>query len=538
MKVLQNFRQKSFVEQITLLNDIGKQGAVPAHIQELVQLFLTPVGDKPVDAMVRHTLNDLLSKDEVETVKLLGSADAQVRRLCLQVIGKRQYQSAVPVLLELVNRESEPGLVYELFFTMTRLKNPEFLPVFRSHLDHVDELVAALCIGIIGEYKDESQIPRLMAMVNEAEVEGRYLECSVPTAKAVETLATFETPGVIEFLVARMHHKNPTARRMIHEELVKMGLPAIPYIARVFETGSLDERILAANLLGLIGHKKGGEVLIEVLDRGKAGDANLKFAIYEAFGLIQFMKGLVCLNDGLLEKDPLMLICVVTALEKQLNTFVADRVKVLIKENSEQGQRLAQAIVVAKAVKIFAALYTDEMIANQLVEVIAHSSDMDVIDTFLEKIRTLDTSYRRRHEKKMTSRRQSISLSALKVLAVDDSRSMLSFYRKVLSDMGLSVETAENGNEALSLVEREEPFRFGFKLVITDMNMPGMDGIEFTRKVREKPHLKELPIIMVTTESESSQRQLATHVGVSDFITKPATAEIFSSKIKRYLSLV
>lgn len=534
---LQEFKNKNFIDQISILNNIGKKDADAATIKALVDLYLNPLGDQPVDAMVRHILSDLLSVNETETVKLLKSPNPDVRKLSMQITGRKNYQTAAPVLIKLLTKEKSPGNIYEVFLTMSKLKSPEFLPVFKENFTHGDELVAALCIGMIAEYNDESEVPRLNAMVEEAGSEENYETCTLATATAIETLGRICGPGVLDFFVKMLHHKNPTARRLIHEELVKCGEKAVPFIAKVFDTDRTDDRILAANLLGLIGSKKGGDVLIEALDKEKTREPNVKFAIYEAFGNIHFMKGLVCLMDAVTEEDPLILICVMTSLDKQVNSFVTDKIKETVgdKPGEGHGKRILQAINAARAVNIFNALYSDEKLAEHLIEEIACSNDPDVVKTFLEAVKNQDQPYSDLHAKALNTRLDEIGALGIKVLAVDDSRSMLAFYRKVLSDIGTSIVTAENGKEALVYVQLEDVFHFGYKLIVTDMNMPEMDGIEFTRKFRENQNLKEIPIIMVTTESENSQRQLALNAGVNDFITKPATTDIFLEKIRKYL---
>jgi len=67
------------------------------------------------------------------------------------------------------------------------------------------------------------------------------------------------------------------------------------------------------------------------------------------------------------------------------------------------------------------------------------------------------------------------------------------------------------------------------------MNMPVMDGIEFTKRTRSYPGFENKPIIMATTESESTQVQLAKQAGVTDFISKPFSQEALSNKIKEHL---
>ena len=529
MLELEGFKTKNFVEQIQILNEIGNGEPTPEMFRRLFEIYLAPLGDKPVDAMVQHVLSGLLSKDEAETVKGLTSPNEKIKRLCLQITGRRLFQSAANLLLKMAAKEKEPVIVHEIFVTMSKLKNPAFLNFFSKHIRHPEDLNAAIAIKMVGEYNETGMKPELFRIVEESELEDRFETCSLPTAQSLETLAVFGGTDVIEFFISRLHHKNPSVRRIIQEELVRIGEPVVPYVEIIFNEGSVDDKIMASNLLGAIGERMCGEVLIAAMDSGKAADPNVRFAIYEAFGNIKFMKGLVCLMDGLAEEDPFFLICVINSLNRQLNPFVSDKIKERVLVGDGQAQRILQAVSAAHALDIFSALYRDAEIGRKLIDIIAQSRDPEVITAFSEKLQTLEGEQVQSHLQILRS--HTGAAAGPRILAVDDSRSMLSFYRKVLSDRGYTVVTAANGREALELMELQEPF----SLVISDMNMPVMDGIELARKVKDDPLLQNIPFIMITTESDTSQQQLACSVGVNDFIIKPLTAEKFIAKVQQKL---
>ena len=87
------------------------------------------------------------------------------------------------------------------------------------------------------------------------------------------------------------------------------------------------------------------------------------------------------------------------------------------------------------------------------------------------------------------------------ILVVDDSAAIRTSTTFVLEQEGYSVVQAEDGQDGLGKMESNGPF----DLVITDINMPNMDGIEFTKKVRENADWKFIPIVVLTTESQESK---------------------------------
>lgn len=104
----------------------------------------------------------------------------------------------------------------------------------------------------------------------------------------------------------------------------------------------------------------------------------------------------------------------------------------------------------------------------------------------------------------------------LKVLAVDDSPTMRSMLGHVLTSAGFEATLAENGIEALKRFSERQP-----DVVITDINMPLMDGFELIRSVRSMPHHRGIPILVLTTESKPELKERARKYGASGWIVKP-----------------
>jgi two-component system chemotaxis response regulator CheY len=105
----------------------------------------------------------------------------------------------------------------------------------------------------------------------------------------------------------------------------------------------------------------------------------------------------------------------------------------------------------------------------------------------------------------------------MKALVVDDSRAMRSIIGKFLRELGFEVHEAASGLQALVDIRKIE----GLSLVLVDWNMPEMDGCEFLRRVREEVEFQDVPIMMVTTESEMQQVAVALEAGANEYLMKP-----------------
>jgi two-component system, chemotaxis family, chemotaxis protein CheY len=112
-------------------------------------------------------------------------------------------------------------------------------------------------------------------------------------------------------------------------------------------------------------------------------------------------------------------------------------------------------------------------------------------------------------------------------LVVDDSRTIRSILSKKLVHLGFKVSVAENGQIALDLL-RATPL---ISLALVDWNMPVMNGLEFIKAVRADAGYDNLRLVMVTTETETTQMVAALDAGANDYIMKPFTDEIIIERL-------
>ncbi len=119
----------------------------------------------------------------------------------------------------------------------------------------------------------------------------------------------------------------------------------------------------------------------------------------------------------------------------------------------------------------------------------------------------------------------------MRIMVIDDFSTMRRIVKNILKQLGYTeIEEAEDGEHALSKL-REKPVQF----IISDWNMPKMDGLELLKNVRNDSQLKEIPFLMVTAESEKENIMAAIGAGVSNYIVKPFTAEILKEKMDKVL---
>ena len=118
------------------------------------------------------------------------------------------------------------------------------------------------------------------------------------------------------------------------------------------------------------------------------------------------------------------------------------------------------------------------------------------------------------------------------VLVVDDSRIMRSIVKNTFGAMRIPCQYLEaaDGQQAFQLLENNQ-----VSLVLLDWNMPKMDGIAFLRKIRSMPKYKNIPVIMITSESAKYNVIEALDSGASDYIVKPIRDKVFRDKLTKIL---
>jgi two-component system chemotaxis response regulator CheY len=116
------------------------------------------------------------------------------------------------------------------------------------------------------------------------------------------------------------------------------------------------------------------------------------------------------------------------------------------------------------------------------------------------------------------------------ILCVDDSASMRQMVKLTLSGAGYQIEEAGNGAEGLTKAQAKPA-----NMVLTDLNMPVMNGLEFIRELRKLPTYKGVPIVFLTTESDAGIKQQAKEAGATGWITKPFQQEQLLAVVKKVL---
>ena len=120
------------------------------------------------------------------------------------------------------------------------------------------------------------------------------------------------------------------------------------------------------------------------------------------------------------------------------------------------------------------------------------------------------------------------AIGNLRILTIDDSKTMRDMLMLTLVDAGFDVIQAVDGKDGIDMLEREN-----VDVVITDINMPRMDGYEVVRQLRARPEHKTTPILVLTTESEAEKKNVARAAGATGWLVKPFDPERLVATVRK-----
>tara|TARA_R110001592_G_scaffold2519_1_gene14727 strand:+ start:2990 stop:3361 length:372 start_codon:yes stop_codon:yes gene_type:complete len=117
----------------------------------------------------------------------------------------------------------------------------------------------------------------------------------------------------------------------------------------------------------------------------------------------------------------------------------------------------------------------------------------------------------------------------MKVLVVDDFSTMRRIVKNLLRDLGFTnIQEADDGSTALPMLQNGN-----FDFVVTDWNMPGMQGIDLLKAIRADSSLAHIPVLLITAEAKKEQIVMAAQAGVNGYIVKPFTAATLKTKLDK-----
>lgn len=464
--------------------------------------------------VIRETLLSNLIAYPVLLLNLLDSPAIKNKSYLIRVTGELRMEEATPLLIKLATESTNERHILLIIETLGLIGDPHSINTLTDFLYSAnrDLIIAAIqSLGMVGTPTAMHRLAERMGTDNELDFMILSIFSEVQDHVSLEKLND----------TLRSHYAH--MRSYAKKELARIGPKAVPFLIENLLSEDHDFLIHTLNVLGEIGDESAVKPIRKLLGN-EPRDANVRFAAYEALALLPLTKGAYTLTAGLTDREDHVCVAAARAIDRNYSDILTAGIKNLMRAKDDDARHITKIIVNAQVDKIFLSLAQEEFFQEMALIYLRHTH-RDIREHYhrlLLKNKMVDFAGKVRGEEQEETR--------LKIVAVDDSRMILNIYKATLHELGFDPVLFEFPASALDWLAKEKP-----AMVLTDLNMPDITGVQLTEELRKKYSSVDLPVIMVTTQNEAQDNEAAVRAGVNKIIHKPFNASTLKMAMDEFL---
>jgi len=476
------------------------------------------VGTLKIDeSEILNTLQDMVLERPDNIKFLLNNPSLTQKFDVLDLIAELQYEAAVPYLIEKLNNENNPDKIVRLIRVLGQIGSPGTVTSLSEYLYSENRRLILTAIDTLKEIGCPGAISALKERI------GTDYEID---SKIVDIFATIQDENSLLALNHILKTGDPQLRNYAKTKMIEIGSKVVPIVIENLKDEDSEFVIHSLNILGILGDASAVNAIRQLLFDNPA-NANIRFAAYEALGMLPIVKGIFVLTNGLNDPVDLVRKSAARAIDRNNTATLRAGIRNLLRDEDENARHLVACFIDAEADSIFRHMIADEPFGPMAMAYLKKEAHPDLREHFSAILRQMG-----RNDLAAQISAQSVEENnALNIIVVDDSRMLLKVYKSNLHDIGFASRLFEFPETALEHILKEKP-----DLVITDLNMPKITGIELTRRIREKYDKASLPVLLITTQTDKDETQTAYDAGINDVIYKPFTKEQLKETILKLTS--
>jgi len=421
------------------------------------------------------------------------------------------------LLIEALNNASSEKKMVDIIITLGEIGDEQCVGNLADLLYSGSWDLTKTAVEALGQIRSEAAIEHLMKRLGSDE------ECDQILLQAI---AATETKQAYQILCDYLGSPHAGSRNQAKALLFKAGKPALPFLFENLKKKDPDLLIHTFNVLGLIGEESSVKPIRQFLFHAPE-DANVRFAAYEALGNFKLSGSSFILASGLEDEDEGVRTAVAKAIDRNLDPILNQGIRNMLRDEDEKAAELVHLFLNSEAEVVFEKLLDHKFFKLASVQYLKDQAHKTIQKKFVNILQ-------RKGENTLVNLILSsvIKSSSDKpvIWAIDDSRMILRMYRTYLHSLGYEPLVFEFPEQACEKLASQKP-----ALIFTDLNMPKLTGIDVARKVREHYTSAELPIIMVTTQSENDDHSEALNAGITKIMQKPFTKDLLDETISSFL---
>ena len=531
-KALLQFASDSNIDvqvQKMALSELAKG---PEHVVFPLLEYLTKIEISNTE--VKESLYDLiLDKAYGNTnlvTKYISNNEKKTRIQFIRAAGDLFLAETIPVLIQVVQGEADPEIITLAIDSLAGFRKPEHIEIFSSFTTHSDPDIIRAAIFAIGTISNPQAADTLISFLCEDETINKLV---------VQALANKQELYDLEKITLLLSSPITIIRDTAIDELISMGKKATPLITKAFQNAEADYMVHLITTLGYIKDQAAIPAIMDIINT-QPKDANIRQAAYEAMERIPSPRTAICLVQGLQDREESVRMSAARAIDKNLSKPLVAGLKNIIRDKSPEAVSTVGSLIDTDATNIFNFLIDEESFRELASTHIAEKSSPSTRKAFLKNMADIgQVEFAKEIAAKLTGTDQAEESSSVKIVVVDDSKMMLKLYQNKLSVLGLACEIYHRPEDAMKRILSGKT-----DLIITDLNMPNISGLELTMEIRRKFTRTDLPILMITTQSDFVEEKkgdvdvneaLLKKSGINRILHKPFSDNDFKEAVFKLL---
>ena len=467
-------------------------------------------------------------------LRFLSGNEKKSRLLFIRAAGELDLSEAAGSLQKIIASEDDTDILKEAVTALGNLRLEKYLPAFAPIVNSTDQNLKQAAIRAISAFGGQQAVQLLMSFVSGDETTDKM---------AVEAIAEIQDKFALDQLTGLLNSEHTIVRDTAIDQLIQLGQKAVPILTQAFQNAEADYMVHLITTLGYIGDPAAIPAIIDIINT-QPRDANIRQAAFEALERIPSRKTAICLAQGLTDPVETVRMGAARAIDKNLSKALVAGLKNIVRQEDGDANKAVSALIDSEAGNIFGFLFQEESFVRQAGNHITQKASPRAKDRFIALLRDkgqteladeFSRAVKDGDNEKKTEKKDSLK----RIFVIDDSRMMLKLYQNKLSKMGFTPSLFQFPEKSLPEILSAKP-----DLVITDLNMPNISGLELTREIRKKYTRTQLPILMITTQSDFLENEqgdinvndtMLQQSGINKIIHKPFTDEVFIRAVNGFL---
>ncbi len=463
-------------------------------------------------------------------IKYITENEKKPRLLFLKAAEDLLITKTAPYLQKIIETDTDTDIITAAISALGALRLPQSLSVFAAMASHSQPVVQRAAVSALAASGSNEAVDLLINCIGTQEETSKI---------AVEALGEMQDVYALEKLTTLLSSPVTIVRDTAIDQLMGLGKKATPILTGAFQNATADYLVHLVTTLGYIGDPAAINPILDIINT-QPEDANIRQAAYEAMERIPSPKTAISLVQGLQDPVESVRMSAARAIDRNLSKALIAGLRNVVREESSDAVNAVAALIDSDASNIFNFLVEEESFKTVAMTHMHTRADSETRKTFLKQMKSIgQEEFADQLSRSQTQASEPAEKDAL-IFVIDDSKMMLKLYQNKLTALGFSPLLFDKPENAIPEIIQKKP-----DLIITDLNMPNISGLELTREIRKKYTRQEIPILMITTQSDFVEEKgkdrhvndtILTKSGINKVLHKPFTDEQFHNAVGEFIS--